>query len=207
MPAGGTPPWSIHCQRPPSPRSVLYPDLVRVYVAAPAGFIASGSAPTHHPASSLTVPALELRVPPVVVTLAFAGFMWLCAMLFPSLTLSMPGRVPIALTFVVTGAAVAIAGVVAFRRAATTVSPIRPDSASSLVTSGVYRLTRNPMYLGFLLVLIGWAVWLAHPLALLIALLFVAYMSRFQIDPEERALRAGFGDAFESHTRRTRRWL
>ena len=189
------------------PLRVLYPDLVRAYVAAPACFTTSGGAPTHHQASSLTVSALELRVPPVVVTLAFAGLMWICAVLFPSLTSGVPGRIPIALVFVAMGVAVAMAGVVAFRRASTTVSPIRPDNASSLVTSGVYRLTRNPMYVGFLFTLIGWALWLANPLSLLLVLLFMGYMSRFQIGPEEQALCARFGDTFESYARRTRRWL
>jgi protein-S-isoprenylcysteine O-methyltransferase Ste14 len=150
---------------------------------------------------------LELRVPPVIVTAVFAGLMWLMAWLTPSLVLTTPGRVAITATFFVVGGAVALAGVIAFRRASTTVNPIRPESASSLVTSGVYRLTRNPMYLGLLFVLLGWAVWLAHPLSLLIVLLFAVYMSRFQIRPEERALRASFGESFETYARSTRRWL
>jgi protein-S-isoprenylcysteine O-methyltransferase Ste14 len=151
--------------------------------------------------------ALELRVPPVVVTLVFAGLMWTAAAVTPSLTFDVPAGRAIAGILAIAGVAVAIAGVVAFRRAATTVNPVRPDAASSLVSSGVYRLTRNPMYLGFLLALIGWAVWLAHPLSFLSVPLFVAYMSRFQIRPEEQALRARFGESFESYSRSTRRWL
>lgn len=151
--------------------------------------------------------ALELRVPPVIVVAASAGLMWLVAALAPVPALKLPGRAGVALAFVVVGAAVALAGVVAFRRAATTVNPVRPDAASSLVTSGIYRVTRNPMYLGLLLALVGWAVWLAHPLALLVVPLFAAYIGRFQIGPEERALRARFGEAFEAYARRTRRWL
>lgn len=151
--------------------------------------------------------ALELRVPPVVVTLACAGLMWAAAALSPSLAFDVPGRAVIAVVLAVAGAAVALAGVFAFRRAETTVNPVRPDAASSLVASGVYRVTRNPMYLGFLLALLGWAVWLAYPLAFLVLPLFVAYMSRFQIRPEERALRARFGESFESYSRSTRRWL
>ena len=151
--------------------------------------------------------ALELRVPPALVTAVFAGLMWLTATLVPSLTRDVPGRVSIAVAFFAAGAALALAGVLAFHRASTTVNPVRPEAASSLVTSGVYRVTRNPMYLGFLSALVGWGVWLAHPLPYLAVLLFVAYMGRFQIGPEERALRAAFGEAFEAYSRSTRRWL
>lgn len=150
---------------------------------------------------------LELRIPPVIVTAIAAGLMWAIAALTPALRFDVTGRVASAIAFFVAGVAVGIAGVGSFHRAATTVNPIQPESASSLVTSGVYRITRNPMYLGLVLVLLGWAAWLAHPLALVIAPLFMAYMSRFQIQPEERALRAKFGDAFEIYTRSTRRWL
>ena len=133
--------------------------------------------------------------------------MWLAAVLLPSLAFDVPGRVAVAIAFAVAGAVVALAGVAAFRRASTTVNPIRPEAVSSLVTSGVYRITRNPMYLGFLLALIGWAVWLAHPLSLLVVPLFVIYMNRFQIVPEERVLRARFETAFDSYSGGTRRWL
>lgn len=150
---------------------------------------------------------LELRVPPVLVVAAVAVLMWLVARLTPSLRVDLPGRGVVALVLLTSGAAIAWAGVSSFRRASTTVNPIRPQDASSLVTSGVYRFTRNPMYLGLLLALLGWAAWLAHPLALLVALLFVPYMGRFQIAPEERALRAAFGKDFETYARRTRRWL
>lgn len=150
---------------------------------------------------------LELRVPPVVVTAAFAGLLWLAAVLTPSLAVSVPGRAAVAVVFLAVGAAVALAGAVAFRRASTTVNPVHPERTSSLVTSGIYRTTRNPMYLGLLLVLIGWGVWLAYTLSLVIVPLFVAYMNRFQIEPEERALRATFGKTFASYARATRRWL
>lgn len=151
--------------------------------------------------------ALHLRVPPVAITAAFAGLMWLAAALVPALTFRVPGRVVLALTFALAGAAVSLAGVVAFRRASTTVNPIRTEGVSSLVTSGIYRVTRNPMYLGFLLFLLGWAVWLGHPLSFLFAPLFIVYMNRFQIAPEEQVLRDLFGGSFETYSASTRRWL
>ncbi len=153
----------------------------------------------------MTSPAL--RVPPVVVMVITAGLMGLVATQLPTLIFAVPGRAVVTSLLVAAGIVVALAGVVRFRRAATTVNPTRPDNASSLVVSGIYRVTRNPMYLGMLLILTGWAVWLAHPFSLLMLPLFVVYLNRFQIRPEERALRAKFPEAFDTYARRVRRWL
>jgi protein-S-isoprenylcysteine O-methyltransferase Ste14 len=84
---------------------------------------------------------------------------------------------------------------------------MKPDAASSLVADGVYRWTRNPMYLGFLIALAGWAAYLANVASALVLPLFVLYMNRFQIVPEERALAARFGPQFEDYRRSVRRWL
>ena len=153
----------------------------------------------------MTSPALH--VPPVVVMVITAGLMGLVATLLPTLTFAVPGRAVVTSLLVAAGIVVALAGMVRFRRAATTVNPMRPDNASSLVVSGIYRVTRNPMYLGMLLILAGWAIWLAHPLSLLGLPLFVVYMNRFQIRPEEDALRAKFPEAFDAYARTVRRWL
>jgi protein-S-isoprenylcysteine O-methyltransferase Ste14 len=100
------------------------------------------------------------------------------------------------------------ARVTSFRRAQTTVDPTRPAKASALVVGGVYRLSRNPMYLGFLLLLLAWGVYLSHlPSLLLAPLAFVLYLNRFQITPEERALESLFGDEYRAYKREVRRWL
>ena len=100
-----------------------------------------------------------------------------------------------------------LAGIASFRQAQTTVNPLKPDTATALVTSGVYGYTRNPMYLGMLAVLLAWAVFLASPAALAGVLGFWWYIGRFQIRPEERALAALFGSSFSDYTSRVRRWL
>jgi protein-S-isoprenylcysteine O-methyltransferase Ste14 len=107
----------------------------------------------------------------------------------------------------VCGGALSAAGYIAFRRAQTTINPLRPANASSLVTSGIYRFSRNPMYLGLLLVLIGWALRLSSLPALAGPLIFLLYIRRFQIAPEEEALAARFGKAYSEYTARVRRWL
>ena len=150
---------------------------------------------------------LELRIPPVVVMVGAMGFMGLVAVQIPTLVFAVPGREIITTLLVAAGVVIAVAGIVAFQRAATTVNPTRPEGASSLVDTGIYRITRNPMYLGMLLMLLGWAVWLAHLASFLLLPLFVAYMNRFQIKPEERALRAKFGESFDVYSRTVRRWV
>ena len=155
----------------------------------------------------LTMHALELKVPPVAVVLAAALAMWLASRAVPSVVLPAIARATIAPALVAVGAFISLAGVASFLRAKTTVNPTKPSSASTLVTTGVYRFTRNPMYLGLLLVLLGWATFLSNGLAFIGVPLFVLYMNRFQIVPEERALSALFGAEFDTYAARVRRWL
>lgn len=150
---------------------------------------------------------LELKIPPPVVALLVAIAMWLAASASSSLAFTLPARLATALAVAALGVAISAAGTVSFWRAKTTVNPTRPDAASSLVVTGIYRLTRNPMYLGLLLVLAGWAIYLSNAVTFVGPLLFLLYINRFQIVPEERALAARFGLAFDDYRRRTRRWI
>ncbi|ALA57370.1 methyltransferase family protein [Nitrospira moscoviensis] len=150
---------------------------------------------------------LELKIPPVIVGLVTAGLMWLVAHAMPGYGFDIPQRRLVAQVVAAAGFVVAVWGVVAFRRAGTTVNPMKPESSSSLVVTGIYAFTRNPMYLGLLLVLVAWAIDLAHPAAFLVLPLFVLYMNRFQIQPEERALASRFGPSFTAYASRVRRWI
>ena len=151
--------------------------------------------------------ALELKIPPGVVVLLIAALMWLASRTVPDLSFALPARTVVALCLVGLGVTVSGLGVVSFRRADTTVNPLKPGAARALVVSGLYRVTRNPMYLGFLIGLTGWAVSLANALAFLFLPAFVLYLNRFQICPEERALAARFGDEFAAYQAKVRRWL
>ena len=148
---------------------------------------------------------LEVRIPPPLVGLLFAGAMWLIAR--PGPHVGLPARETLATALAIVGFGVMFAGLVSFRIARTTINPLKPSEATSLVTGGVYRYTRNPMYLGMLVVLVGWAVFLAAPLTLVAVVAFFFYIQRFQIQPEERALTALFGAAYTRYTQRVRRWL
>lgn len=105
------------------------------------------------------------------------------------------------------GAAIAIIGLRTSAKAHTTHDPLRPESASALVTQGIYAWTRNPMYVGLTLMLTGICVWSGGGAGIGLVPAFVAYIDRFQIRPEERALRRKFGEAFEVYRTRVRRWL
>lgn len=126
----------------------------------------------------------------------------------PQFTLSIPGSNVIAFVIATIGALICIMGVASFHSAKTTVNPTKPQQASSLVISGIYRISRNPMYLGFLLLIIAWGSFLTHLLSLLFfPVLFVFYMNRFQIPDEEKALAEKFGQDFISYKNMVRRWL
>ena len=153
----------------------------------------------------------EHKIPPPAIDVAAAGLMWWLARAVPAAQLWPPGAWPLglgaALGIALAGGLIALAGVLEFHRAHTTVNPMAPQKASALVTSGVYRITRNPMYLGMLLVLAGWALWLGNAAAFVGLPLFVAVLNLLQIAPEERVLRERFGDAFTRYAARVRRWI
>ncbi len=151
--------------------------------------------------------SLNLKIPPLGVLALAAGFMWLGARTTPSANVPLFARIALSVGLAAAGVGTAVAGVVSFRRARTTVNPLKPDAATALVTSGVYRLTRNPMYLGALILLLGWAVFLANAIALILVSPFVLYLNRFQIGPEENALATLFGSEFNVYCAKVRRWL
>lgn len=150
---------------------------------------------------------LELRVPPPVVGLVIAVAMGFLAPLGPELGWPHTARLWLALAIAGIGGGLDLSGLIAFVRRHTTVNPLRPAKTSALVTSGVYRFTRNPMYLGMACLLVAWAIWLGALAPWLGPVAFVLYITRFQIRPEERALTALFGDAYLHYATRVRRWL
>jgi protein-S-isoprenylcysteine O-methyltransferase Ste14 len=150
---------------------------------------------------------LDALIPPPIVAGAAVIGMWLAAPQGVRALAPPALRLGLALALATAGAVFAGAGLGVFRRLRTTVNPHRPTKASALATGGVYRVTRNPMYLGLALVLAGFAAWLWWWPALAGPLAFGAYITRFQIRAEERALERVFGDEYRAYCRRVRRWL
>lgn len=151
--------------------------------------------------------ALELKIPPVLIVLCTASLMWVAAQSLPVGDVRLPVHSFFAITCAAAGLVTSGLGVMAFRRARTTVNPTSPGATSSLVHSGVYSLTRNPMYVGFLLILCGWAILLRNAFVFPFLPMFILYINRFQIQPEERALTESFGTVFTGYSARVRRWV
>lgn len=151
--------------------------------------------------------SLELRVPPVLIFLLCAAAMWTTRNGLAGANITIPQAPFIAGALLLAGMVIAVLGVLRFRAHRTTVHPGKPDKATSLVQAGVYRYTRNPMYLGLMLCLVAWGLYLQNAVAILWILVFVLYMTQFQIKPEERILLAKFGAEYSDYARTVRRWF
>lgn len=113
----------------------------------------------------------------------------------------------ISVVLVLLGLGIAITALIQFKQHQTTFDPLHPNKASALVCSGIFSLTRNPMYLGLLLLLLSVVCYFGNINGVIVVILFVLYITQFQIKPEERALEDVFGDEFLRYKKTTRRWL
>lgn len=154
--------------------------------------------------------ALELKVPPaILLVLALFGVYFSPSILpfIPTVHASPELRANIAWLVSIIGVLVAIAGVVTFKMAKTTTNPMLIGNASSLVTHGIFRFTRNPMYLGMLLIIFSFIIKTGYVAGLVFALTFFIYMTKFQIKPEERMLTKIFKEQYTDYMKRTRPWV
>lgn len=150
---------------------------------------------------------LELKIPPPLVALLSGGLIWWLAQQLPENWALPFNSLYLAMAIAGVGLAFDLAALLAFVRARTTINPLQPANSRALVTSGVYRYTRNPMYLGLVFVLCGWTLYLGQWLLLPLAGLVALYLTRFQIIPEERILIPLFGEEYRTWMRQVRRWL
>ncbi|MDO6426072.1 isoprenylcysteine carboxylmethyltransferase family protein [Thalassotalea sp. 1_MG-2023] len=150
---------------------------------------------------------LELKIPPLLLMCFFAVIMWLSKDISTPIILSSQLTIIMTLVFLFAGLFVIVAGVVAFKKANTTVDPTKPQSSATLVDSGIYRVTRNPMYLGFSCWLMALCFYTANPILIGFVVLFVLYLEQFQITPEERALEQLFGQPYLDYCQQVRRWI
>lgn len=151
--------------------------------------------------------ALENKIPPPVLMFIMAVAMWGAAKIQAAVTIESHLRIGLMVALGVIALAFSIGGIIAFRAAKTTLNPVQIDRASRLVTGGIYRFSRNPMYVGLTALLAGWAVFLAVPLTAIGPVAFALFMYRFQILPEERVMAEKFGREYLEYKQRVRRWV
>jgi protein-S-isoprenylcysteine O-methyltransferase Ste14 len=150
---------------------------------------------------------LDNKVPPPAVALLVAAMMWHLSTYEPALSLSAEMSEILILFLVIVGVSFDVCGLLAFRQLKTTINPMSPNKTSALVTGGIYRLSRNPMYVGLFLFLMAWAIQLSMLWPFIGPVLFVIYITRFQITPEERVMESKFGDEYSIYKNKVRRWL
>jgi|APTNR8051073442_1049403.scaffolds.fasta_scaffold14754_2 protein-S-isoprenylcysteine O-methyltransferase Ste14 len=150
---------------------------------------------------------LETKIPPPIVTAIFGLLIWLCRDFGAAIDFGRPLRIASLIGFVVIALAIDISAFLEFRKFKTTINPLAPQNASNIVQSGVFSKTRNPMYLGMVLLLSGWAIWNTSLIGLFLVGGFALYIHFFQIKPEERALSAKFGQEYLDYLQKVRRWI
>ena len=150
---------------------------------------------------------MALKLPPLLQLIISLLLIRLLAGWLPTIDAAESARYLLASLLVMLGFAIGGAGIISFHQAKTTIDPRYPHRSCSLVTDGIYRLSRNPMYVGLVMLQIAYCLYLGSGFGLLVVAGFVLAMNRLQIGPEERALEASFGDDYRRYRARVRRWL
>jgi len=150
---------------------------------------------------------MKLLIPPPIIALACAGLIWASSHYFPEFGFEFEAQKKIAIFLAVLGIAIDIFSVRLFFKNNTTVNPHDPSKSEWLVTTGIYRFTRNPMYVGMAILLVAVGVWFGSWAFVPAAGLFILYLTRYQIIPEEQMLRKKFGEAYDRYCEKVRRWI
>lgn len=152
-------------------------------------------------------PTVNPKLPPAMMVVIWLFLMWLIAFSLPTFHYEWAFTNYVMIVFYLIGVGLIITATIQFKKAATTLNPLNPDQATHLVTGGLYSRSRNPIYVGFVFILIGWAVTLEHPITYILLPLFIFFMNRYQIIPEEMALRRQFSETYQNYRKQVRRWL
>ncbi len=150
---------------------------------------------------------LELKVPPVALFILVIVASYFCAQQLSPAAIVLPYKLFVLGVGITLSGAIGLAGVWEFRKQKTTVNPIKVETASSVVDSGIFGYTRNPMYLGLFILLFCVGYYFQNIFSILLSFVFVIYMNQFQIKPEERALEQLFGAEYVDYKQKVRRWV
>ena len=150
---------------------------------------------------------MKLKVPPVFQLIFFGLIMWFIQQFTARSDFDFLYRNVLVWFFVLLGILFGISGIYSFRKANTSIDPLRPEKASKLVTGGLYGISRNPMYLGLLFLLIALFFYLRNIFNIPILIGYIWYITEFQIKPEESVLKTHFGEQYREYRAKVRRWL
>ncbi|MBA6265365.1 isoprenylcysteine carboxylmethyltransferase family protein [Colwellia sp. Bg11-12] len=150
---------------------------------------------------------MELKIIPVVQVLIAVILMITFSKLWPMFSFNWPAHLIVALLLLVLSVGVGISAIVSFKKHKTTVNPTKPETSSTVVSSGIYATSRNPMYLAMLIALVSLTYYLQHLMCLPVILIFMSYMTLYQIIPEEQMLTKIFGQQYIDYQAKVRRWL
>ena len=148
---------------------------------------------------------MKTKIPPPILALVMVVLIYLSSFFIESTTFNYQGS--LSLLVLILGLACAIPSFKLFARYKTTISPLKPSDATALVTEGMYRYSRNPMYLGLLLLTIASTIWFGSWFGIIINILFIFLINFLQIIPEEEALLEIFGEEYEEYKKNVRRWI
>ena len=148
---------------------------------------------------------IKTKFPPPLVALTFGFLINYTKNIFPKIEIKW-GDV-FGSTIIIFGIIIILSSIVLFKKYKTTITPLKPSKATKLITDGIYKFSRNPMYLGLLLVLVGISIILNLTGGFFFILLFILYMNLFQIIPEDNAMVGLFKDEFLDYKKNVRRWI
>jgi protein-S-isoprenylcysteine O-methyltransferase Ste14 len=147
---------------------------------------------------------METKIPPPIVTLIFIFLIGFSNRLIEPF--SFEYQTPLGVMIIICGLSVLISAARVFKQLETTINPMQPSQASKLAIIGPFKYTRNPMYLGMSIMLIGFGLIFGAKLTVCLVVMFILYITVFQIIPEERAMQEKFTD-WNDYCLKVRRWL
>ena len=145
------------------------------------------------------------KIPPPVVTLICCIIIYFSRSLFPEITFQSINIISVLI--LLTGIGTLLTAASSFKKYQTTINPLQPDKATHLVVSGIFGISRNPMYLGMALILLAISVKFNLVGGIIITFTFISFITKFQIIPEEKAMMKLFADEFSHYKKQTRRWI
>lgn len=150
---------------------------------------------------------LALKVHPPIQLIICASLMYSLAKYFPQYHFDFYFNLHLSTVLIIVAAIIGTLALLDFRKHKTTFHPHTPEKTSTVVDSGIYAYSRNPMYLALVLALFALAFYLQNVICFAVIPLFIWYITRYQIKPEEVILDKIFHTNYQVYKKKVRRWL